>query len=219
MVPRGRRHERELASAAAPERAEHPFDGDRPSDIVAKPAELLQIADYLGLLELRSLVADISATRSGSNVSLAGRVHAELVQRCVVTLVPVVQSIDEAFDRRLVRETVLRHAPQSHQEVVVGEADPPDLYAGDAIDLGAIVLEQLTLAIDPYPRAPGAELPQPASAHDEHAEFALCRPEVPWAKRVVVTGPLCRPDVSLPRLLPGRLPKAALPNGASRREP
>jgi len=145
--------------------------------IVAKPTELLQIADYLGLLELRSLTADITAARSGSTVALTGRVRAELAQRCVVTLVPVVQSVDEAFDRRLVRVKTRRDFPKPHPEVGVDEADPPDLYAGDAIDLGAIVLEQLALAIDPYPRAPGAELPPPASADAEHADspFAVLK--------------------------------------------
>ncbi len=36
--------------------------------------------------------------------------------------------------------------------------DPPELLEGSSIDLGTLALEYFVLAIDPYPRAPGAEL-------------------------------------------------------------
>ena len=37
--------------------------------------------------------------------------------------------------------------------------DPPEVMDGTTIDIGALVEEIFVLAIDPYPRAPGAELP------------------------------------------------------------
>jgi hypothetical protein len=43
-------------------------------------------------------------------------------------------------------------------------ADEPEPLEGDRIDLGEIVAEELALAIDPYPRAPGAELAAAAPA-------------------------------------------------------
>ena len=39
------------------------------------------------------------------------------------------------------------------------DADPPDVLSGRMIDLASVALEHMALAIDPYPRAPGAELP------------------------------------------------------------
>ena len=37
------------------------------------------------------------------------------------------------------------------------DSDPPDAIVNGAIDLGALAVEFLTLALDPYPRKPGAE--------------------------------------------------------------
>ncbi len=39
--------------------------------------------------------------------------------------------------------------------------DPPDVLEGDKIDLGAYVVEDLSLAIDPFPRKPGAAFEAP----------------------------------------------------------
>ena len=37
--------------------------------------------------------------------------------------------------------------------------DPPEILDGPTIDVGAMAEENFVLAIDPYPRAPGAALP------------------------------------------------------------
>ncbi len=37
--------------------------------------------------------------------------------------------------------------------------DPPETFEGDSIDLWPFVLEMLVLALDPFPRAPDAQLP------------------------------------------------------------
>ena len=42
-------------------------------------------------------------------------------------------------------------------------------YGGDSIDLGAALAEQLALALDPYPRKPGAKLP--AGSPSDAARF------------------------------------------------
>jgi len=53
--------------------------------------------------------------------------------------------------------------PVAEMMIDSGELDPPDLLSGPTIDLGAIAVEHFLLAIDPYPRAPGAELPAEAA--------------------------------------------------------
>jgi hypothetical protein len=45
---------------------------------------------------------------------------------------------------------------------------------GPTLDLGPIVMEHFVLAIDPYPRAPGAELP-------DGGEGAADSPDSPFA--------------------------------------
>lgn len=87
---------------------------------------------------------------------LDARLTATVEQRCVVTLDPVVTEIDAEVARRFspdaARDGVISLAPAGEDD-----EDLPDLL-GDEIDLAAILVEELALAIDPYPRAAGAEL-------------------------------------------------------------
>lgn len=136
--------------------------------VTANPAERAAIAEAFGLLEVRALGGEATLTRRGDRVRIEGRVTADIVQACVVTLEPVPQHIDEEFGLRLVPEGDEPPPPSSQAEIFVDieHEDPPDTYAGRSIDLGAIILEHVALAIDPYPRAPGAELGEEPAADD-----------------------------------------------------
>lgn len=85
---------------------------------------------------------------------LTGRLSAKVEQSCVVTLEPVITRIDDAVDR-----TWLPAADIDPEEEVL-DPDGPDAPEplGETIDLIAVIHEALALAIDPYPRARGAEL-------------------------------------------------------------
>jgi uncharacterized metal-binding protein YceD (DUF177 family) len=124
----------------------------------ATPDERAAIADELDLLELRSLEAELAVSAGTAGViNVTGRLDAELVQSCVVSLKPVVQTVSEAIERRFARERK-DHVAKA-VDVPVAAEEPPDLYGEAGIDLGAVVLEQLILGIDPYPRAEDAEPP------------------------------------------------------------
>lgn len=120
-------------------------------------AEAYELVAVNGL----SATATVTPGRRGSLV-VDGRVTADIVQSCVVSLEPVAQHIDERFSVRFVPadspEAIL---PKPGAEVVVdaAQADPPEIMEGSGIDAGALVEEVFALAIDPYPRAPGAALP------------------------------------------------------------
>lgn len=143
--------------------------------IAAEPGERAAIGEAYDIPEVRSLAAELAVTREPKGViRVKGRVTAEIVQTCVVSLVPVEQAIDEEIDVRLVEAGGERAGqPRPAAEVMIGpdEPDPPDVLAGPSIDLGALALEHFLLAVDPYPRAPGAALPadvepQPAAGSD-----------------------------------------------------
>jgi len=53
--------------------------------------------------------------------------------------------------------------------------DPPDPLIGGAVDLGSVVSEHLTLALDPYPRKPGAQFVEPAAEDGVVSPFAQLR--------------------------------------------
>ena len=100
-----------------------------------------------------------------------GVLRAEVVHTCVVSLEPAPQTIDERFHVTLAPAGSKEAPPEPKPgaEVMVDpEADEPEVVAGSTIDLGGIVIEHFSLALDPYPRAPGAKLPaEPAIGTDE----------------------------------------------------
>ena len=128
-----------------------PDDG-REERLKANPAECAALARRFGIPAVNRLEAVVRLQpETGGGVSVRGRLSAEVVQECVVTLEPVTQTVEE--------EVVLRIL--GPEEEPSDDPEAPDEIAaeGDSVDLGEAIAEQLSLALDPYPRAPGAALP------------------------------------------------------------
>jgi hypothetical protein len=90
----------------------------------------------------------------------------------VVTLDPLEARVEGAFERRFLPDLGETDEPDVFVEPE-GE-DPPESL-GREIDLGEILVEELSLGLDPYPRKPGAELETAAegqSAPREKSPFA-----------------------------------------------
>ena len=117
------------------------------------------IARTLGLESLPSLTADLTVRPWLDGAEVTGRFQATVEQLCSVTLDP--------FEQPLAGEIAVRAVPRSSPNAPAdapGEVeldpdapDPPDLLDGDRVDLAAMVVEHLALAIDPFPRKPGVE--------------------------------------------------------------
>lgn len=133
-----------------------------PVVIEASEAERAALAEAYGLVAVNAFRAEVVAEPGPrGSVNLEGRVTADIVQTCVVSLVPVDQTIDEDLAVRFVRRSDAPPEPKPGSEIVIDAdtADPPEIIDGPTIDVGALVEEAFVLAIDPYPRAPGASLP------------------------------------------------------------
>ena len=122
----------------------------------ATEAERAALARRFGIPAVDSLRATLRlAPEEDGAVMVRGRIDAAVVQDCVVTLEPVPQQVAE--------DIVFRLLPEG-REPAEGPDEPDEIEAGNGIaDLGEAVAEQLALALDPYPRAPGAELPSEAT--------------------------------------------------------
>jgi len=129
-------------------------DGQR-IDLVADDEERAEVAKRLRLESLERLDAHAVLDRDGAQVRARGRVRAALEQACIATGEPVGEHVDEAFD------IVFLPAPADgtpDDEIELGEEDCDTVfYDGQAIDLGAAIADTLALAMNPYPRSPGAE--------------------------------------------------------------
>jgi len=123
-------------------------------EIAAEEGERAALAQRFGLIALDRLEAWAELTREGDAVIAIGALKAAAVQACVASGDPVPAEVAEDFALRFVPET--DEAPP--EEVELGETDLDEIfYAGSSIDLGEAVAQTLALALDPFPRAPGAE--------------------------------------------------------------
>jgi uncharacterized metal-binding protein YceD (DUF177 family) len=130
--------------------------------VEASPSELKDVAKLWQVLEVKSLRAELYLSRwKKDGVRMKGRVEAEIVQSCVVTLDPVESRIDEQLEQIFVPEgsKLARVAANDTAEMVLDPDGPdsPEVFAGDAIDVGDVVTEFAALAIDPYPRKPDVD--------------------------------------------------------------
>lgn len=126
--------------------------------ISASAEERAAIAEFLDLISLEELRAEIAVRRKAQGmIEVSGQIDARVVQACVVTLEPVPASVSESF--RVYFGEAEQPAALGEIDVDFEESDPPDPIVDGTIDLGQVVLEHLSLALDPYPRKPGVAVP------------------------------------------------------------
>ncbi len=134
-------------------------------EIWAEPGERAALARRFGLLSLDRLSATLRLERGGARnlVRIAGRLAAEVTQACVVTLEPVSARLEKDFTLLydLDAGAAQGEAEGAREVMVEPEAEePPEPVGPHGIDLGEALAQQLAIALDPYPRAPGVALPE-----------------------------------------------------------
>lgn len=136
----------------------------------ADRAEREAIAAAFGLLDVAAFETTFIFRPEGADAwRLDGEVRARFTQECVVTLQSVDAKVAESFTRIFSPDGVDPFAdPSASIDFDLDEEDPAEPL-GDGVDAGAVALETLALAIDPYPRAPEAAF-APVSAKPAGAE-------------------------------------------------
>jgi hypothetical protein len=112
----------------------------------------------------------ITAWKRGG-VRVTGRIGADIVQQCVVTLDPVPARVDEEVAATFLPEgsRLARPTFSAEGEILLdaeGE-DGPETFSGDTIDVGQLAEEFFALGIDPYPRKAGVAIAAPAEDDEE----------------------------------------------------
>lgn len=139
-------------------------------------AERSGIAAWLGALDLPRLTATVRLSRGDDDVyRYAAEFTAEVVQACVVTLGPV-PSVNTGRAERLfrVRAKPSRRHKETEVDVGANHDEAPEVLSSSLLDVAAPILEELSLILDPYPRAPGVKFEAPKDEADpEDSPFAV----------------------------------------------
>lgn len=132
--------------------------------IEADAEERTALAKTFGLPAIAKLTGEFTLVHErGGIIEAKLALQARVTQVCVVSLEP--------FEAKVAENAILRFVPAAsvrETEDIAGlDLETPETlegpdevpYANGIIDLGATLAEQLALALDPYPRKPGAKLP------------------------------------------------------------
>jgi len=141
-------------------------------DIEADAGARAAVAAAAGVNEVPRLTAAFDVARHGRDgLRVLGTVSARVGQTCVVTLEPVENEIEEPVDVVFVPPSAL--GPIGNEVNLGAEAvEPPEPLIDGVVDLGVVAAEFLMLAIDPYPRKPGAVFEPPQNTDAGSHPFA-----------------------------------------------
>ena len=133
------------------------FDVER----FASADERRAVAEALDIVEVRSLMVRYRVSASGRSresergAHVAGELEAEVVQTCVVTLEPVTETVREPIAVEFRDAAAIDAAADIDPDE---EADLDRLDSDGSVPVGRVVYEVLAAGLDPFPRAPGAEV-------------------------------------------------------------
>jgi uncharacterized metal-binding protein YceD (DUF177 family) len=149
-------------------------------DIEADQAIRRAVANVGSLREVLSVQASFDVTpMSGGRFQVAGHVRARVGQTCVVTLEEIESDIDEPIDLIFAPPEQIPQMATLVDEAEEGDEetpDPPEPIENGMIDLGRVATDALYLAVDPYPRKPGAVFePVVEAADPEDHPFAALK--------------------------------------------
>jgi uncharacterized metal-binding protein YceD (DUF177 family) len=144
--------------------------------VTADAAECAALTQRMAIPGVLSLTCRFHLTPAPGGVVVAeGELTALLLRECVVSLELFEVGVAERFRLHFVPAAEARADEDEEDAPLDIESDDEVPYSGASIDLGEAAAEQLALAMDPYPRRPGAALPKEASEDAESPFAALAR--------------------------------------------
>jgi hypothetical protein len=140
------------------------------------PDELKRLAKRMALTGLKDVEGELILSRdSGRNVIfISGQVRAGVTQNSVISGKPVESQVQDSFEAWYANHEEAVSFAKAKQERLVregqgdfpfmDESEDPEPIMDGKIDVGELVAQYLSLAIDPYPRAEGESFELAADA-------------------------------------------------------
>ncbi len=126
----------------------------------ANDEERRKIAARLKAISIEKLAGELRITASKTAIRVEGVIEAELTRECVASLEPMGETVSEAFEIDFLREP-------PEEAIEEDDLDAPEVHQGATLDLGELLVQQLSLAMDPFPRKEGAQSLAEAYAQPE----------------------------------------------------
>ncbi|OFW98773.1 MAG: hypothetical protein A3E78_06685 [Alphaproteobacteria bacterium RIFCSPHIGHO2_12_FULL_63_12] len=114
--------------------------------------ELAAIARRLGIPAVNKLRGEFELTPTHAGADVILRLDAETVRTCVASLEPMLETIREEIRMSFDRNYVEDDAEDFSEDDVLREP-----LLGGEIDIGELLVQHLSLLLDPYPRKTDAE--------------------------------------------------------------
>ena len=138
-------------------------------DISPSHSDLAALCKRLNLHAINSFKATIKLQRNNINkvIHVHGTVHADILQKCIITTDSVQETVVEKFDAWFVdpnsavsfvkakRERMSRK--EKNEQPVMEENEDPENIIDGRIDLGELVVQYMSLSLNPYPRLDGVK--------------------------------------------------------------
>ena len=122
--------------------------------IKAKEKELLHLAEVLKIPAIKSCEAEIFLENSHKthHLDVSGKIKAVITQTSVISLEDFDREYDFSFEMFFDTKATYKDIRDMEPEF---DDDVPDILEQGKIDLGNIIIEQIALQLDDYPRKEG----------------------------------------------------------------
>jgi uncharacterized metal-binding protein YceD (DUF177 family) len=140
--------------------------------LVPNAAERAAIAALGSLNSVSAFEAKVLVKPRGDGaIQISGQLEADIEPICVVSLEPFPQHISEEIEAVFAEQVVIERLEKRAAEAEL-EFDPPDEIVNGVIDIGALAVEFLMLALDPYPKKPGTAFGEHRESEQRESPFA-----------------------------------------------
>ncbi|MFV0322227.1 MAG: DUF177 domain-containing protein [Alphaproteobacteria bacterium] len=123
-------------------------------EFALEPSQYSQVANWLNIVAIKKLSAKITVQRNHAQKAVVkGKINTNLVQSCIISLEDISENLNIIFERHLTDNIIL---PDSlNEEDWENLDDEQELWDGKNINLGEIILEEILINKNPYPRKKG----------------------------------------------------------------
>lgn len=142
--------------------------GGRHFVLKANEVERAAVATRLGVLAVELFSGDLRVTATKLRFAVRGNVVARLKRECVVSLEEITEEVGEPFEVDFVRRSATQEADD--EEISL---DSPEIHSDPKFDIGELLVQQLSLAMAPFPKKQGASgLTAEFATQEETSAFA-----------------------------------------------